>query len=73
MLEKQDWFQKELKSVSKQLILERFKLLANDSALKDLHTKLQTERSKKNKFFRLLDKAIKQNIELHTQLADTQK
>ena len=73
MLKKQDWLQEELKSVSKQLILEQFKLFANDLALKNLYTKLQTERFKKNKFFTLLNEAIKQNIDCHIQLADARK
>ena len=73
MLKERDRFWKELKSVSKQLILEQFKLFANDLALENLHTKLRTERSKRIELLTLLNKATKQNIDLHTQLADAQK
>ena len=66
MLKKQDWLQKKLESVSKQLTLEQFKLSANDLALENLHIKLQIERSKIIKLLSLLDEAIKQNVELHT-------
>ena len=40
MLEKRDRLWEELKSVSKQLTLEQFKLSANDLALENLHIKL---------------------------------
>ena len=73
MLEEQDQLQKKLKLVSKQLTLEQFKLPANDVALENVHTKLQTERSKRIELFSSLNKAIKQNINLHTQLADARK
>ena len=73
MQEEQNWFQEELKSGSKQLTLEQFKLLTNDLALEDLHTKLQTERSKRIKLFSSLNKTIKKNIDFYTQLADAWK
>ena len=59
MLKEQDWLRDKLKSVNKRLILKQFKLSANDLALKDLYTELQTERSKKIELFSSLDEATK--------------
>ena len=59
MLKEWDWLGEKLESVSKKLTLEQFKLFANDSALKDLHIKLQTKRSKRIKLLSSLDEATK--------------